>query len=225
MTELPGSASSRDAAAGAAEVWLSVCDDLLSGLSHALNNRLAAVGSIARVLEYGDIGGDSLYATLIAEIETLERTVALLRLVPRTDEDRLEPIRLEDFVPPVLRLHSLRRDVRDLEFEFLAESVVPPGFGEPVLLTRALLLALGAVSHAVQSNGGNVVSLESADGEYVTLAISGRTGGPLSIRDDRGELAAAEILTGAAGCHLSVTKTHGGAIDMVEIHLPQTAST
>jgi hypothetical protein len=46
------------------EAWLSVCDDLLWAFNHALSNRLAALTSITRILEYSDTGLDPLLSAL-----------------------------------------------------------------------------------------------------------------------------------------------------------------
>jgi hypothetical protein len=187
----------------AAAIWLATSDEILAGLSHALNNRLAAVGSIARVLEFGDAG--DLYGSLVGEIEQLEATVALLHLIPRTDEDHVEPVRLEDFVEPLIQLHALRRDARDIDFVLSGEDMVPPGFVEPVLLSRSILVALSTVGRVVRRNGGTRVDLRCVGGDSASLLIEGAA--PVAkgdIYDCELELRAARALAHAAGAHLEL---------------------
>ena len=40
------------------DTWLNVSDSLLHGVNHALSNRLAALGAVARILEHSDAARD-----------------------------------------------------------------------------------------------------------------------------------------------------------------------
>ncbi len=163
--EVPISRSATDA-------WLSVSDDLLWGFNHALSNRLAAITSIARILEYSDTGLDSLLSALSGEITSLEDTLKLLRLVPRDPRAPAEPVLLEDLVPEVVRLHELRTDVADLGFETDFEGEPQPVWIQPGRLAHTLLIGLATASRVAIAVGNRVVLVRvRATGDVVSIEV------------------------------------------------------
>ncbi len=182
----PDSSAAEDRAAAA---WLAVCDDILAGLTHALNNRLAALSSVTRMIEYGDL---SLISTLVQEMEELEGTIQLLRTLPSTAEDGAEPVHLGDGLRTVVELQRLRRETRDLHYRLEIDPSTPPVVADPVLLTRALLLVLAEVAdHALKTETLEIlIATEAADssvllrfsaGSDAQISISGRTRDAVSV--------------------------------------------
>jgi hypothetical protein len=160
------------AATSPAEAWLSVCDELLWAFNHALSNRLAALTSITRILEYSDTGLDPLLSALSSEIGSLEKTLALLRLLPRSPTAVHEPVRLEDLLPEVVSLHRLQTEFRDLDYGIDAQPDTTPIWVEPSRLTHTLLLLLAAASGVACRNGGSAVAIGyTGDDRYVRLVI------------------------------------------------------
>jgi hypothetical protein len=156
-----------------AEVWLSVCNDLLWGFNHALSNRLAALTSIVRILEHSDTGLDPLLGVLSEEIGNLERTLSLLRLLPQNPAEAPEAVLLQDLIPPLLELHRLQNDGRDLEFDLDLDSTTFPVWVEPSALSHAILLLLAATSRAARRAGSTAVSIRYHGNERsVALAIA-----------------------------------------------------
>lgn len=149
------------------DAWLTVSDDLLWGFNHALSNRLAAISSITRILEYSDTGLDPLLSALSDEIVTLEETLKLLRLVPRSPRSTAEPVLLNELVPEVVRLHGVRSDSTDLRVESRFDEGLQPVWVHPARLSHALLIVLAAVSRHASRPGARVISVSAGSGEEV----------------------------------------------------------
>jgi hypothetical protein len=213
--------SSKDPTSGSsASTWLSVSDDLLWGFNHALSNRLAAITSIARILEYSDTGLDPLLAALNSEIGTLEETLKLLRLVPRDSHAYPEPVLPEDLVPQALRLHGLRSDASDLEFETTVEGEPQPVWIRPGSLAHAILIALAAVSRDALAAGDRRVRVRVTTTEdLVTIAVLALAahGGDSAVPDREREAVNELAAEGGGSC---VSIDDAGGERGVEIRLP-----
>jgi hypothetical protein len=191
----------------ASNVWLAVCDDLLWGFNHALSNRLAAITSITRILEYSDTGLEPLLSALSDEIVTLERTLNLLRLVPRNPNGTEEPVILDDLLPEVLRLHQVRGDLLDLVFDLKFEGEAQPVWLEPARLTHALLVALGTFSRAAMAAGDKSVEVRVSSSESAVVielrahgqGVANRSSGTIFTPDEAGLM---RLLIGGAGGNL-----------------------
>ncbi|CAN5677517.1 hypothetical protein BH23GEM3_BH23GEM3_05200 [soil metagenome] len=155
-----------------ADAWLGVSDDLLWGINHALSNRLAAVAAVVRILQFSDTGLDPLFSVLGQEITNLEKTIALLRLLPRNPDEQPEPVHLTDTLTSVLALHRLQSDGRDLEYEVDAAPDVLPVWIEPSTLAHALLLLLSSAARIAERAGNTSISVTCrGDEDWATLAI------------------------------------------------------
>lgn len=149
------------------DAWLTVSDDLLWGFNHALSNRLAAISSITRILEYSDTGLDPLLSALSDEIATLEETLKMLRLVPRSPRSTAEPVLLNELVPEVVRLHDVRSDSTDSRVESRFDEGLQPVWVHPDRLSHALLIVLAAVSRRASRSGARVIAVSAGSGEEV----------------------------------------------------------
>lgn len=172
MTQNGPAAPATDPPISPTDAWLAVADDLLWAINHALSNRLAALTSITRILEHSDTGADPLLAVLSGEIEQLERTVELLRLLPRHPDEQPEPVLLAELLPNVLALHRLQGEWRDLEYEVHGADGVSPVCVEPSLLAHALLLLLSAAARIAKRAGNPRISLRcGGDEDWSVLVI------------------------------------------------------
>jgi hypothetical protein len=143
------------------DAWLSVSDDLLWGFNHALSNRLAAIASITRILEYSDTGLDPLLAALSDEVVTLEGTLKLLRLLPRSTRSVAEPVLLNELIPEVLRLHGIRADASDLRVEVLHDEGLQPVWIDSARLAHALLIVLAVVTRTAVVRREGVITVHA----------------------------------------------------------------
>jgi hypothetical protein len=189
-----------------ADLWLSVSDDLIRGLTHALNNRFAAIASLARLVSDDGTGASPLLAALSKEIDTLERSLRLLRWLPSNPKESAEPVRLRDLMPEILELHRLSGVALDLEFDVRSDGDTPALWVEPVRLAHALLLLLNVASRLALANQTPVVQIRvSGDDEVVSVVL----GASLAARADRGvpactplEVQLVRLLLGSAGGEL-----------------------
>ena len=99
--------------------WRTISEELLQGLVHALNNRVAALSAFVELAKLGDEEGDPL-TVLPTEIAQLHRVNALFGLLPeRKGESEALEVRavLDDADPPApasspAARRAGRRDVR-----------------------------------------------------------------------------------------------------------------
>jgi hypothetical protein len=129
--------------------WTTLSDELLQGLVHALNNRVAALSAFVELARLGDEEAAPMMV-LPAEISQLQRVNALIGLLPQrsSEPEALElPLVLDD----ALRLHEHHPRLR---FEHCA--VAREGTPLPVRAPRwALLRALVMLVHAAKCTGGS----------------------------------------------------------------------
>jgi hypothetical protein len=90
--------------APAPDSWSTISNDLLHGLIHALNNRMAALGALVDLARLGDEADDSLQG-LAGELALLCEVNALIALLP---ERRSEPeaLELSSALHDAIRLHA-----------------------------------------------------------------------------------------------------------------------
>jgi hypothetical protein len=165
--------SEGDSGDGHLSGWLRISDDLLWGFNHELSNRLAAVNSIARIIEYSDTGLDPLLTALAEEIHKLERSLALLRLVPRDPEAVDEPVVIASYLEDLLDAHRLRADYRDLSVRVDLTPDLMPLWIEPHRLGHLLLAALAIVSRAWLEGGsqGEMILEVTGDDREIRVGI------------------------------------------------------
>src|SRR5215212_2586486 len=83
--------------------WRTISDELLQGLVHALNNRVAALSAFVELAKFGEEEGDPV-SVLPAEIAQLQQINGLFGLLP---ERRSEPeaLELRAVLDDAIRLH------------------------------------------------------------------------------------------------------------------------
>jgi hypothetical protein len=194
---------------GSAETddWSTLSDELLQGLVHALNNRVAALSAFVELARFGDEEADPL-VVLPAEITQLHRVNSLFGLLPMrgSEPEALElPLVLED----ALRVHEHHPRLRGERCEIVREGTPLPVRAPRWALFRVLLLMVHAAKrsgHTVQGRGGaplRVVGDASLVRVHVTtaavasaslLALVERCGGQIAREGDELVLTLPSIL-------------------------------
>jgi len=129
-----------------AERWLSVHDELLRALAHAISNRLAMITALAGVLEVGEVPDARFLDGLRTDAERLEGLLQQLRQLPRRSDAALEPMLFTDALDGAKRLieeHPLLRD-RDVRIVLVGD--VLPVRAEPGAMVHASAVALLAAA-------------------------------------------------------------------------------
>jgi hypothetical protein len=158
---------------GSAETdeWATLSDELLQGLVHALNNRVAALSAFVELARFGDEEANPL-VVLPAEITQLHRVNTLFGLLPMrgSDPEALElPLVLED----ALRMHEHHPRLRGERCEVIRDGTLLPVRAPRWALFRALLLLVHAAkrsSHTVQGRGSAPIRLVG-DTSFVRVLV------------------------------------------------------
>jgi signal transduction histidine kinase len=195
---------------GGAEAWLRVSSEVISGVHHALNNRLGALSAVAQVLEAEMGSAHPLRSALVQEVDRLQATVRSLTLLPRREGASAEPVHLPDLLPSVVELFELHHGVRDTDCVVEGEGAVLPLYCEPNLLAHLLLTLLVAEGERARAAGTRVVLRYSGDDARVRVAIGaegatedGRDAMVAALRGGVGELGG-EVAAGGGGYELTL---------------------
>jgi C4-dicarboxylate-specific signal transduction histidine kinase len=194
MKSAPASSS---VAAASSDDWGSISNELLQGLIHALNNRVAALSAFVELARLDDEGDDSL-GELPTELAQLHRVSGLFALLPerRTEAEALE---LSTVLDDAIQLHAhhprLRAERCDVRYEGTPMPVRAPRW----LLLRTLVMLVHAAKRAgetAQGRGGATIVVHS-DEASVSVSVHGvakvpadlaalaeRAGGELAHEDD-----------------------------------------
>jgi hypothetical protein len=152
---------------GSAE-WLSLSDDLLAGLVHALNNRVTALSVFAELINLGDnqLASAGLLAT---EVERLQRATALLAMLPARHQAP-EALELGPVLDDAIALHAQHPRIRAIECVVERSGELPPVRAARWVLLRLLLLVVHAAKGAAAAVRRERATLYlTGDAESVTL--------------------------------------------------------
>jgi len=180
--------------------WMSIHDDLIRGIAHAMSNRVATLSANVWMMSQGGQRGTDAAAVLQSEIERLEELLVQLRILPKGDAAP-EPLLAIDSARTAVSLHAHHGNLRNQPCTIDDPGSVPPARAEPQALVHALLVAMTAAREAAGREGRAVVRLRS-DGDYVQFVAT------VDGKDvvDRGDqrfaldaLAAAQLLAASGG--------------------------
>jgi len=129
-----------------AERWLSVHDDLLRSLAHAISNRLATIVAAASVLDAGAVPDARLLDGLRGDADRLEGLLQQLRQLPRHGDAALEPMLFTDALDGAKRLVEEHPLLRGRELRVVSRGDVVPVRAEPGALQHAIAVALLAAA-------------------------------------------------------------------------------
>jgi hypothetical protein len=129
--------------------WCTISEELLQGLVHALNNRVAALSAFVELARLGDEEGDPL-AVLPTEIAQLHRVNALFGLLPERKADA-EALDLRAVLDDAVLLHQhhprLRGERVAISFEGAPGAVRAPRWA----LVRTMVMLLHAAKRPGES--------------------------------------------------------------------------
>jgi hypothetical protein len=144
--------------------WRTISEELLQGLVHALNNRVAALSAFVELAKLGDEEGDPV-TVLPAEIAQLHKVNTLFGLLPERRSDA-EPLELRAIVDDAIRLHEhhprLRGEQVTVTFHGAPGAVRAPRWA----LVRAMVMLVHTAKRAgesVQGRGGAAVRVHGDD--------------------------------------------------------------
>ena len=155
--------SPRDDDTPAGDDWRTISEDLLKGLVHALNNRVAALSAFVELAKLGDEEEDPL-TVLPLEIAQLHQVNTLFGLLPQRSAEP-EPLELRAVFEEALRLHEhhprFRAEPVDLTFEGAPNAVRAPRWA----LMRLLVMLVHAAKREARSGRvrGAVVRVHGGD--------------------------------------------------------------
>ena len=154
--------------------WSALSDELIQGLVHALNNRVAALGAFVELARLGDEEADPL-TVLPEEIAQLHRVNGLFALLPARggEPEALElPLVLDD----ALRLFEHHPRLRADQSPIVREGTLLPVRTIRWALLRVLLMLVHAgrrSTESVHGHGGATIRLVG-DEEYVSVRVATR---------------------------------------------------
>lgn len=152
--------------AGAAR-WLSVHDDLLRGLAHALSNRVGTISAATYLLDQTP-SNVTVGETLRAESERLETLLHLMRILPYPEGAVAEPVIPTDAIANAVALQGHHNDLRDVPVTVTLDGDVQPAYVSPAVLAMAAAVAIGT-GQRVAGSGGRVELRVSTDADHVII--------------------------------------------------------
>lgn len=117
-------------------------DEIVRGVHHELNNRVASLSAVEQVVSTGGSMTEPLRAALLSELARMRNAVSLLGRVPSSEARPLEAMRPEDAVGNAVDLVGLCHEWHDLHVEVVSCEDVLPVRADPAALQRSLLLSL-----------------------------------------------------------------------------------
>ena len=164
--------SPRDGQTPGGDDWRTISEDLLKGLVHALNNRVAALSAFVELAKLGDEEEDPL-TVLPLEIAQLHQVNTLFGLLPQRSAEA-EPLELRALFDDALRLHEhhpqFRGEPVDLTFDGAPGAVRVPRWA----LMRALVMLVHAAKREARSGRGRGAVIRVHGGD-ATIAVRVQT--------------------------------------------------
>jgi hypothetical protein len=154
--------------------WPKLSDELLQGLVHALNNRVAALSAFVELARLGDEEAEPMMV-LPEEITLLHRVNGLIGMLPErgADSEALElPLVLED----AMRLHEHHPRLRSERCEVVREGMPLPVRAPRWALLRVLVMLVHAAkrtAESVQGRGGAPIRVVG-DSAMVSVRVTTR---------------------------------------------------
>lgn len=163
--------------------WLSVHDELLRGLTHALSNRVGTISATAYLLEMQPTALGTTLTRLREEGERLETLLQLIRKLPRRAEAAAEPVVPSDVLTQAVDLQAYHPTLGDIPIAVVHEGDLQPAYADPATLVMALTLAIGAAQRAARADGRVTVTISSTTDVVAFTAHGRRVDGASGVAD------------------------------------------
>jgi len=144
--------------------WDLVQDRIVRGLCHDLSGRGSSLGGLSFLLESEPADLGPVVSHMGEELEHLERSLALLRLLPddSTGEELLAPTEL---IREILELVSTQRGLENVEFTVESASDAPAIRIDPTFFRRSMILLLTGAAEAALLTGDRQVLVRATKDE------------------------------------------------------------
>jgi hypothetical protein len=158
--------------------WRSISDDLLQGLVHALNNRVAALSAFVELARLGDEEGDPV-KVLPTEIGQLHRLNALFAMLPER-RSAPEALELHGVLDDAIRLHEHHPRLRSEHVTVAAEGAPAVVRTPRWALARALVLLVHSAKLAAASGRAPAGATVRVRADDTTVSVHVATAMPPS---------------------------------------------
>ena len=149
--------------------WRTISEDLLKGLVHALNNRVAALSAFVELTKLGGGEEEDSLTVLPQEIAQLHQVNALFGLLPQRGSEP-EPLELRAVFDDAVRLHEhhprFRGEPVSLTFDGAPGAVRAPRWA----LMRAMVMLVHAAKSEARSERGRGAAVR-VHGDDTTVAV------------------------------------------------------
>jgi len=189
------------------EAWREVCDAVVAGICHDLNDRLSALSGIVQLARLDGLVDETVGDTLQSELEKVEDLVRLLRTLPAGRVEEPEPVRLADVVATVAALLRRHRGLEDVRVDLVAEA-------DPIVRTEWSSLARGVL--LVVAAAARDARARSTDRVVVRLTVESATA-VLAVE-------AAEDADPPGGCGAEPRLAGSGSVEPHEADDPETSA-
>lgn len=133
--------------------WLTVHDDLLRGLTHALSNRIGTIAAASYLLASMPESLPSAAAALSDESDRIDGQLQLLRLLPRRPQALHEPVVPTDMTAQACALLRYHPDLGDVVVEIALDGDVQPAYADPTNTILALTVIVAVAQRAAGQHG------------------------------------------------------------------------
>jgi hypothetical protein len=168
-----GSHEQQHAHSGTTSDWSKLSDELLQGLVHALNNRVAALSAFVELARLGDDDADALNV-LPTEIDQLHRVNGLFALLPERGSEP-EALELPLVLADALSLHEHHPRLRSERCVVIHEGTPLPVRAPRWALLRVLLMLVDAAKRFAMSTGEHGASAIRVTGDSSFVGVHAET--------------------------------------------------
>lgn len=177
--------------------WRTISDELLQGLVHALNNRVAALSAFVELAKLGDEEGNPV-TVLPAEINQLHQVNTLFGMLPERKSDP-EALELGSVLDDAIRLHEHHPRLRGVLVTVALEGSPAVVRAPRWVLVRALVMLV----HSAKLAAGY---RRTAEGAALRILANDAT---VSVHADTSTDPSADLMALAERCHGSVEREGG----------------
>ena len=167
--------------------WLTIHDDLLRGMTHALSNRVGTILAAVSLLETVQSGGVQALELLRLEADRLETLLQTLRQLPRRKEQSLEPLLPTDAARAAIELFAHHPEGRDVACVVHLDGDLMPAWGDASAVELAIAAALTGAKRHVRAGEGLTIHISSTDDAVrfdVHFGVRGEHTSAISSNDD-----------------------------------------
>ena len=150
--------------------WLSLLDQVLRGLHHALNNRIGTLSALVELADLSELPPDgSAFKAVAADLARLTECNHVVDLLHRDLAAGEEPLMVDDVLADAYAVHRYLHDVRDVQVTAAATRSPEPVRVHRWVLLRVLSLLLYDARRLAKQLDHLVVAGTDGDAEWVRV--------------------------------------------------------